>query len=229
MKAMVLAAGLGERMRPLTDTTPKPLLSVAGKPLIAYHFEALARAGVRDVVVNVSWLAEQLVDFCGDGSRWGLRITISREPAPLETAGGIIEALPLLGDAPFLLVNGDVYADIPLERLASTRLDQAEGLIVLVPNPEHHPNGDFALDDRRVASPDGAAATFTYSGIGVYQRSFFAGCVPGKQPLRPWLERAIALSALRGEVWHGDWTDVGTPERLALLDRRLRDAGTPHR
>jgi MurNAc alpha-1-phosphate uridylyltransferase len=222
MKAMLLAAGLGERMRPLTDHTPKPLLRVGGRPLLDYHLTALAAAGVRHVVVNAAWLAEQIIDFCGDGSRWGLEISLSREPEPLETAGGIVEALPRLGDAPFLLVNGDVFASPDYVALQQVALRPAGAHLLLVPNPAHHPMGDFAMREDRIILPEPHAQTLTYAGIGVFQASFFAGARRGKQPLRPWLERAIARAALTGERFGGDWVDVGTPERLAALDAALR-------
>lgn len=226
---MVLAAGVGERMRPLTDNCPKPLLEVAGEPLLGRHFSALARAGIREVVVNAAYLADQVVAFCGDGSRWGLQIQMSVESEPLETAGGIVNALPLLGDAPFMVLNGDIYIDHPLRWLRGVVLDPGGAFLVLVPNPEHNPAGDFAHDGLQVLAPEAGDRTWTYAGLGVYDPSFFAGCEPGKQPMKPLLDRAIAASGVRGEIWDGDWVDVGTPERLFELDRKLSNAGRDQR
>jgi len=212
---MVLAAGRGERLRPLTDHTPKPLLEVRGKPLILWHLEALARAGVREVVINLSWLGGRIRAAVGEGGRLGLQIHYSEEPAaPLEAGGGIFQALPLLGAAPFLVVNGDTYTDVDFSRLgiAPTALAQ----LLLVPNPEHHPHGDFALQDGEVL--EAGETTYTYAGIGVYRPEFFAGCTPGRFPLLPLLRRAIAARRLRGELYTGHWADVGSAERLAALN-----------
>jgi MurNAc alpha-1-phosphate uridylyltransferase len=219
MKAIVLAAGRGERMRPITDRIPKPLVPVAGKPLIAYHLEALARAGVRDVVINLSHLGAQIPAALGDGSRFGVRIQYSDEgPVPFETGGGIFNALPLLGPAPFIVVNGDIWTDFDFSALA---LDPgADARLVLVPNPPHVARGDFGLDGDYIIESE--RDRFTYSGIGVYSPEFFAGCEPGKFPLLPLLKRAIAARRLRGQVYRGDWSDIGTPERLAALEQQLR-------
>jgi N-acetyl-alpha-D-muramate 1-phosphate uridylyltransferase len=220
---MVLAAGRGERMRPITDTLPKPLVPVAGKPLIGYHLERLAAAGFREVVVNLSWLGEQIRAALGDGRAYGLSISYSDEgPAPLETGGGIFKALPLLGPGPFLVVNGDTWSDIDYGRLA---LDGggANGRIVLVPNPTHNLRGDFGVEGDVVV--DREIDRFTYSGVGVYRPEFFVGCSPGKFPMLPLLKRAIAARLLRGEIHHGEWCDVGTPERLAALDAEVRARG----
>jgi MurNAc alpha-1-phosphate uridylyltransferase len=221
MKAMVLAAGRGERMRPLTDRTPKPLLPVGGKPLIVYHLERLARAGFRDVVINLAHLGAQIPAALGDGSRWGLRIAYSEEgPEPLETGGGIFHALPLLGSEPFLIVNGDVWTDFDFGTL---RLDaDAHARLVLVPNPPHVARGDFGLDGDFIIEAE--HDRYTYSGIGVYSPALFAGCTPGKFPLLPLLKRAIAERRLRGQVYRGEWFDIGTPERLNALEQRLRGA-----
>jgi len=216
MKAMILAAGRGERLRPLTDTVPKPLLEVRGKPLIAWHLEALARAGVHNVVINLSWLGEQIRATLGNGSRWGMRIAYSDEgPVALETGGGIHHALPLLGSAPFLLVNGDVYTDYDLARL---RLQSGElAHLVLVGNPSHHPQGDFLLQDGLVSEI--GEPRHTYAGIGIYDPELFAGCRPGRFPLLPLLRKAMAERRLGGEIHAGAWTDVGTAARLADLNR----------
>lgn len=218
MKAMVLAAGRGERMRPLTDRTPKPLLQVGGKPLIAYHLHALARAGFRQVVVNLSYLGHQVEQALGDGSTFGIELRFCHEgEPPLETGGGIFHALPLLGDDPFVVINGDIWTDFPLERLRAPRDGLAH--LVLVDNPAHHPEGDFVLQDGRVRA-DGVNA-LTFSGIGVYSPRLFAGCEPGRFPLAPLLRRAMADDAVSGEHYPGRWIDVGTPARLEALDRLL--------
>lgn len=220
MKAMILAAGLGERMRPLTDHTPKPLLRVAGTPLIEHHIRRLAVAGVRELVINVSHLAAQIMAYCGDGGAWGVSIVYSQEEGPLETAGGIIQALPLLGPDPFLVVNGDIWTDYPFERLLAYTMSPGETAhLVMVDNPPQHPTGDFALDSQarvRVLAP--GTTGWTYSGVGVYTPAFFAATAPGKVPLRPLLDAAIGQGQLGGETYRGQWQDVGTPERLQALD-----------
>jgi N-acetyl-alpha-D-muramate 1-phosphate uridylyltransferase len=222
MKAMLLAAGRGDRMRPLTDNCPKPLLQVAGKPLIAWHLERLAAAGFTEVVINLSWLGEQIAAALGDGARHGVRIAWSREPWPaLETGGGIFNALPLLGPAPFLLVNGDVYTDVDFTCLGLAPGDLAQ--LVLVPNPEHHPRGDFWLDGAgRIIAGGSDAQRLTYSGVAVLDPALFEGAEPGRFPLLPWLERAREAGRLGGQRHAGRWLDVGTPERLASLDAELR-------
>lgn len=217
---MVLAAGRGERMRPLTDAEPKPLLRVGGKRLVEYHLEGLAAAGFRDIVINTGWLGDMIEGALGTGSRFGLSITYSHErPEPLETGGGIFKALPLLGPGPFLLVNGDVWTDIDF---GAMRRDPPAGSlahIVLVPNPPHHSRGDFRLANGLVA--EGEGIRHTYSGIGIYRPEFFAGCTPGKFPLLPLLRRAIAEQALTGELHKGSWSDIGTIERLQALDAEI--------
>jgi MurNAc alpha-1-phosphate uridylyltransferase len=211
---MILAAGRGERLRPLTMQLPKPLLSVRGRPLISWHLAALARAGVREVVINLSWLGEQIRAALGDGAAFGLRIAYSEEgPEPLETGGGIFRALPLLGPGPFLLVNGDVHTDFDPGRLR--RAPEALAHLVLVPNPPHHPRGDFVLADGRIV--EHGEPRLTYAGIGLLHPDLFAGCSDGRFPLLPLLRRAIALGRLHGELYSGAWSDVGTPERLAAL------------
>ena len=208
---MILAAGRGERLRPLTDATPKPLLKVRGRPLIEWHLEALARSGVRDVVINLSWLGEQIRAALGDGARWNLRIRYSEEgPVPLETGGGIFRALPLLGPDPFLLVNGDVLTDLDLARIRPPAGALAH--LVLVPNPPHSPQGDFYLRDGLVNASGGER--LTYSGIGIYTPAFFAGCSDGRFPLLPLLRRALEAGRLSGERFGGFWSDIGTVERL---------------
>ena len=217
MKAMILAAGRGERMRPLTDRVPKPLLRAGGKSLIVYHIEALVAAGIRELVINHAHLGEQIEAALGDGRRWGVRIRYSPEEAALETGGGIFRALPLLGDGPFLVVNGDIWCDYgfsvpPL----------AEGLLahlVLVDNPAHNPRGDFGLSGGRVVN--GGAARFTFSGIGLYRSELFAGCESGAFPLAPLLRAACDRGQVSGEHFSGRWTDVGTPRRLQELDQLL--------
>ena len=218
MKAMLLAAGRGERMRPFTDTLPKPLMEVGGRALIVWHLAALARAGVHEVVINLSWLGAKLRAALGDGRDFGVRINWSEEGVvPLETGGGIFHALPLLGREPFLVVNADIWTDIDFGRLRLPR--EAHAHLVLVANPAHHPRGDFGLEGERVVNRD--SERFTYSGVGVYSPEFFAGCSAGRFPLLPLLNRAIAASRVSGEVHRGQWCDVGTAERLANLSARL--------
>jgi len=215
---MLLAAGRGERMRPLTDALPKPLVKVGGRALIAWHLAALARAGIREVIINLSWLGGRLRDALGDGRDFGVRISWSDEgPVPLETGGGIFHALALLGAEPFLVVNADIWTDIEFGRL---RLPpEAHAHLVLIPNPPHHPRGDFGLEGDRVVARE--SERLTYSGVGVYRPQFFAGCTAGRFPLLPLLNRAIAADRVRGEVHRGEWCDVGTAERLASLSSRL--------
>lgn len=216
---MLLAAGKGERMRPLTLTTPKPLLAVAGKPLIEYHIEALVKAGIQDIVINVSWLGQQIMEHCGDGERWGCAIHYSQEEEPLETAGGIIQALPMLGDKPFLLVNADIWTDCDFRVLLQQTLSPGAAQLQLVDNPEHNPAGDFSLFEGRVIAADNDS--LTYAGIGLYDPRFFDGYAPGKQPLLPLLVQAIAEERLFAQHYRGRWTDVGTPARLEQLEREL--------
>ncbi len=215
MKAMILAAGRGERMRPLTDVTPKPLLEAGGKRLIEHHLESLRAGGFTDVVINTAHLGEQLVEALGDGQRYGLHLRYSPEPeGALETGGGIHRALPLLGDAPFLVVNGDVWCDYPLVPRALADGDLAH--LVLVDNPAHHERGDFHLADGRV--DQAGEPRLTFSGIGYYRPELFADCTPGRFPLAPLLRAAMDAGRVSGEYHAGHWSDVGTPERLAALD-----------
>lgn len=232
MRALVFAAGKGERMRPLTETTPKPLLQAGGKPLIAWHLEKLAAVGVEEVVINTSWLAHCFEPALGDGSRWGLRLHYSHEgPEPLETGGGMLQALALLGDAPFLAVNADVWTDYDFARLPATPEGSAH--LVMVDNPDQHPRGDFALDSHGRLHGEGAKK-LTYSGIGLYSPAILhdwrsvigaaAGAdeTPPRFKLAPLLSAAMAHGRISGEHHQGAWTDVGTPERLARLDAELR-------
>jgi MurNAc alpha-1-phosphate uridylyltransferase len=216
MKAMVLAAGRGERLRPLTERTPKPLVEVGGKALIDWHLEHLAAAGCREAVINVSHLGEQIVAHVGDGARYGMRIAWSREDEPLETAGGIAKALPLLGAEPFLLVNSDIYCEYAFSRLKEIALTTHLTHLVLAPNPAHHPDGDFTLDAGIVGN--GAAPRYTYAGVAVVSPALVAGVNPGdKVPLGPLLRRAAGERKLSGELFNGLWTDVGTLARLTEL------------
>lgn len=219
MKAMILAAGLGTRMRPLTDHCPKPLLPAGGKPLIVHHLERLAAAGITDVVINVSYRAKQIIAALGDGSDFGVSIAWSREEAPLETGGGIRQALPLLGEAPFLLINGDVWCDLDPARLPPLGDDLAH--LVLVDNPDHHPVGDFHLDERGRVHAQGEPR-LTFAGISLLQPALVADQAPGAFALVPLLRRAMAAGLVGGHHHRGAWIDVGTPERLDALDRRLR-------
>ncbi|RDE19864.1 nucleotidyltransferase family protein [Motiliproteus coralliicola] len=224
MRAMILAAGLGTRMRPLTNDCPKPLLPVAGKPMIEYQIERLADIGVEQLVINVSYRAEQIEQALGDGGRWGLCIHYSHEPEALETAGGIIQALEWLDDGedgPFLLLNGDVWCDLPLDRLP--KQFDGKGLLLLVDNPEHNPNGDFVVQQGRVVEPtDSSWSRLTFAGISRLRPSLFEGLVPGKRALGPLLHQAAAEGNLAAQYYPGYWLDVGTPERLQRLDHRLR-------
>lgn len=224
MKAMILAAGRGERMRPLTDHTPKPLLPVGGKPLIIWHLEKLAAAGIRELVINHAHLGEQIEDALGNGHKWGVDIIYSPEPkGALETAGGIAKALPLLGEAPFLVVNGDVFCELDFsEFLRSTAsIGENDAHLLLVPNPEHHGAGDFSLRDGKVIS-SAEGETLTYAGIGLFSPNMFRQLPTGQAfKLRPLLDAAIAVERLSGERFDGRWVDVGTPQRLAALDQEL--------
>jgi len=220
LKAMLLAAGRGERMRPLTDATPKALLPAGGRPLVAWLIDRLAGEGYTDLVINHAHLGAMIEAALGDGSRFGVRIRYSPEPEALETAGGIANALALLGPAPFLVVNADLHADYPFARLRGALRDDADAHLVLVDNPPHHPAGDFALAGGRVANDGGAMLTF--SGIGVYRPALFDGIRPGtRAALAPLLRAAAARGRVTGERYAGRWVDVGTPDRLARLDAAL--------
>ncbi|BBL71900.1 N-acetylmuramate alpha-1-phosphate uridylyltransferase MurU [Methylogaea oryzae] len=221
MNAMILAAGRGERLRPLTDHTPKPLLQAAGKPLIGHLLESLAAAGFRRIVVNLGHLGEQLRAALGDGDRYGVALQYSQEPdGALETGGGIRQALPLLGDKPFLVVNGDIATDFPFASLRGRPAGLAH--LVLIPNPPHKAHGDFALADG-LLRPD-AGDGHTFAGIGVYRPELFAGLEPGRYPLAPLLRQAMAQGQVSGELYRGYWLDVGTPQRLQAADEHYRCA-----
>jgi N-acetyl-alpha-D-muramate 1-phosphate uridylyltransferase len=212
---MILAAGRGDRLRPLTDTTPKPLLTVRGQPLIERHVVGLVRAGMERIVINLAWLGSKISAYLGDGARYGATIVYSDEqPRALETAGGIFRALPHLGRGPFAVVNGDVYTEFPFEglRIAGER----DAHLVLVPNPPQHPRGDFGWEEG-LALP-GAARQYTFSGIGVYRGEFFAGCSDGAFPLKPLLLRSMAAKRCSAELYEGVWEDVGTLQRLQALN-----------
>ncbi|MDG2501161.1 MAG: nucleotidyltransferase family protein [Porticoccaceae bacterium] len=220
MKSMILAAGFGARLRPLTETTPKPLLKVGGKPLLQYHLQRLAAAGITELVINTSWLAQQIEDYFGDGSDFGVSIDWSREAQPLETGGGIANALPLLGSEPFLLINGDVWTDFPLQSIS---LDQdADAHLVMVANPEHNPSGDFAVADNLVSY--GAGPKYTFSGISVFRPQLFADVRQDCFPLRDVMRPAILSGRVTGSVYNGQWWDIGTVERLTQLDNNLNKA-----
>lgn len=240
VRAMLLAAGRGERMRPLTDRTPKPLLEAGGKPLIVWHIERLARAGITDLVINHAHLGAQIETALGNGGRYGVSIRYSDEGTALETAGGIAYALPLLGDKPFVVINSDIYCDYDFahlrEHAAALQSSSDIAHLVLVDNPPHHPNGDFVLNVSRIdphpspagvgeAGGEGLPAKLTFSGIGIYKPALFADIARGtKAPLAPLLRAQIALGRVSGEHHRGLWMDVGTPERLAELDKLIRSS-----
>jgi len=219
MKAMILAAGRGERMRPLTDTRPKPLLKAGGKPLIQYHIEALRDAGIRELVINHAHLGALLVEYLGSGERLGVHISYSAEPeGALETGGGIKRALPLLGEHPFIVVNGDIWTDYPYRQLHRIPVSLAH--LVLVDNPEHNPAGDFRLQGDRVM--DEGEPRLTFSGIGLYHPDLFVAVPDGAFPLAPLLRDAMQEGQVSGEYYPGQWMDIGSPQRLGELDRKLR-------
>ena len=212
MKAMILAAGRGERLRPLTDSKPKPLLEVLGKPLIVYHLEALREAGFCEIVINLSWLGDQIRSHLGNGSEFGVSIEYSEEVAALETAGGILQALPLLSER-FVVVNGDIFTDYDF---AALKMADSLAHLVLVDNPQHNNAGDFSLDQTIVG--DAGSPRHTFSGIAQYHHSFFDGLTPGKQALAPLLRAAAAEGQVSGELFYGNWVDIGTAERLERLN-----------
>jgi MurNAc alpha-1-phosphate uridylyltransferase len=216
-KAMILAAGRGERMRPLTDVTPKPLLEVRGKPLIVHHIERLAAAGFKEVVINLAHLGHMIPEALGDGSKWGVKLLYSDEQneGALESAGGIVKALALLGTEPFLVVNGDVWTDYPFD--PAFELGGALAHLVLVPNPEHNPEGDFGIEDNRAVCD--AQVKYTFSGMGYYSPEFFKGLAYGKRALGPLLREKMEQGSVTAERYAGVWRDIGTPERLSALNR----------
>ncbi|QIC78802.1 nucleotidyltransferase family protein [Acinetobacter indicus] len=224
MKAMILAAGLGNRMRPLTLHTPKPLLEVGGKPLIVWHIEKLQRIGVTEIVINTAWLGEKLAQALGDGSQFGVNILWSHEGEGLETAGGIINALPLLGNEPFILVNGDVWTTMDFAPLLSVQLQEQLAHLVLVENPAQHPQGDFTLSEQKAYTFDQGKSgeNLTYSGIAVIDPQMFQGLEGGKRPLAPLLKQAMQDEKIAASKLQGVWVDVGTPERLNALDQQIQ-------
>ena len=218
MKALILAAGRGTRMRPLTDVTPKPLLKVGGKALVEYHIEALARAGIKDIIINLSYRGSQIESFLGSGEQYDVNLSYSHEGSPaLETGGGIFRVLPQLGESPFLVVNGDIWTDYDFTSLPQSFHGHAH--LVMVNNPEHHPDGDFAIEDGRLHYK--AQNKLTFSGIGLYRSTLFDGCEEGAFPLAPLLRDAMDQDNITGEHYQGEWQDIGTPERLLLLDINL--------
>ena len=218
MKAIILAAGRGERLRPLTDEIPKPLIRVAGKSLIEYHIENLAQAGFKDIIINTAWLAEKIHQQLGDGSNYGLSIVYSDEGEALETAGGIINALPLLDDKAFLVVNGDIWCDFDFSTLPELSTD-TQAHLVLVNNPEHNPEGDFSLQHNRIKNT--GEAMHTYSGIGIYSAAFFIDQKKGISPLAPIIRKKCEHDLVSGQYHTGHWTDVGTLQRLQQLETQL--------
>jgi MurNAc alpha-1-phosphate uridylyltransferase len=219
MRAMILAAGRGERMRPLTDTTPKPLLKVAEKSLLEYHLEHLVAAGFIDIVINLAYLGGQIEQALGDGHRYGARLHYSHEGASaLETGGGILKALPLLGNSTFVVVNGDIWCNYPLAQLRERTVTGLAHL-VLVNNPEHHLQGDFHLEQGLVTAE--GTPRLTFSGIGIYQPALFQGCQAGRFALAPLLIKAMQSRQVSGEHFQGLWMDIGTPQRLQQLDQML--------
>lgn len=217
MRVMILAAGRGNRLRPLTDTIPKPLIEVNGKALIVRHLEHLRAGGFTEIVINVAWLAERIKAQLGSGSQYGVHIRYSDEPeGALETGGGILQALPLLGAQPFLVVGADIYTDFPFAGLKAVLARDDLAHLVMVPNPPHHRDGDFFLDGNGRLHA-GGTPQLTYAGIGVHRAEFFRDCSPGKFPMLPWWQRAMRAGRVSGEVYRGGWQDIGTPESLRAL------------
>jgi len=222
MKAMILAAGRGERMRPLTDQIPKPLLEVAGKPLIVWHLEKLAKANFEEVIINHAHLGEMIETYVGDGSRWNLKITYSREGSPLETAGGIKKALPLIGDQPFLVVNADIYTDFNFATIKNRNLNGSKGHMVMVKNPKQHPDGDFFLQNNQIELE--GKERLTFSGIAIYQPKIFEDInIEPVAKLAPILKKLIGAKCISGEAYQGLWFDIGTPERLNEVNLFLKE------
>ena len=222
MKAMILAAGKGERMRPFTDQIPKPLLEVAGKPLIVWHLEKLAKANFEEVIINHAYLGEMIEAYIGDGSRWNLKITYSREGSPLETAGGIKKALPLIGDQPFLVVNADIYTDFNFATIKNRNLNDCKGHLVMVKNPKQHPDGDFFLQNNQIELE--GKERLTFSGIAIYQPKIFEDInIEPVAKLAPILKKLIGAKCISGEAHQGLWFDIGTPERLNEVNLFLKE------
>jgi len=223
-KAMILAAGLGQRMRPLTDTLPKPMLSAGGKPLLQHHLEALAKAGIKEVVINLAYLGEKIQAFVGTGEQYGLNVLYSKEPEPLETAGALLNALHLLGDDPFILINGDVWTDYSLTNLSQYSLSASEDAhLILVPNPDFHPHGDFSPNQLGVLENNPHLDKFTFAGVSLIHPRLIK-YYPHRRikfPLGEVLKYGINEKRISAEVYKGRWSDVGTPERLALLNTQL--------
>ncbi|MGS2717146.1 N-acetylmuramate alpha-1-phosphate uridylyltransferase MurU [Eionea flava] len=226
MKAMILAAGRGERMRPLTNNTPKPLLPVNGKPLIVYHLEKLSSLGVSEVIINTAYLGEKIIASLGDGERWGLRIVYSQEPYALETGGALNHALSLLGDEPFLLVNGDVWCDLAFSRIASSPLNDSVAHLWLVNNPDHNLDGDFSLDVSTVMMKQDVLPAYTFSGLALVHPKMIADYPQRREAfaLKEVFLYWISKCRLSGSLFEGDWCDVGTPERLVALEQSLKEA-----
>ena len=222
MKAMILAAGRGERMRPLTDHIPKPLLEVAGKPLIIWHLEKLAKANFEEVIINHAHLGGMIEAYVGDGSRWNLKVTYSREGSPLETAGGIKKALPLIGDQPFLVVNADIYTDFNFATIKNRNLNDCKGHLVMVKNPKQHPDGDFFLQNNQIELE--GKERLTFSGIAIYQPKIFEDInIEPVAKLAPILKKLIGAKCISGEAYQGLWFDIGTPERLNEVNLFLKE------
>ena len=222
MKALILAAGRGERMRPLTDHIPKPLLEVAGKPLIIWHLEKLAKANFEEVIINHAHLGGMIEAYVGDGSRWNLKVTYSREGSPLETAGGIKKALPLIGDQPFLVVNADIYTDFNFATIKNRNLNDYKGHLVMVRNPKQHPDGDFFLQNNQIERE--GKERLTFSGIAVYQPKIFEDInLEPVAKLAPILKKLIDAECISGEAYQGLWFDIGTPERLNEINLLLKE------
>ena len=220
MKAMIMAAGRGERLRPLTDSIPKPLVKVGDYSLIEWHIYRLVNANITEIVINLSHLGEKIQSHLGNGERYGAQLSYSLEPEPaLETAGGIIQALALLGTEPFIVVNGDVWTDYPVAELSSPAL---LAHLVMIDNPDHHPDGDFILRDGKL-SDEGQGSRLTYSGLGVYHPDFFAECKPGRQALAPLLRQQMSAGKVSGEHYKGQWHDIGTLERLQTIQKIVSD------
>lgn len=225
MRAMILAAGKGERLRPITDTCPKPLVKAGGKTLIEYHIESLQKAGINEIIINVSHLGEQIQAYLGNGRKWEVSIEYSVEPVIKEVGGGILQALPLLGEDAFIVVNGDIWTNYDFSQLNKPQIGHAH--LVLVENPEHNTKGDFALMQDGYLTQDPQFPRLTYSGISVLHPQLFTDCEPGSAfRLRPLLEKAMSLNALTGEYFNGKWTDVGTIARLDALNAELKSSGS---